>query len=119
MMCDEQTQSNDPSRQPTVAEGTRDCGRIAGRICPPNALNFGNDQFFPWIDISDKGDLNVVFYDRRLDKNSTTGEWPESRAAPNGRPGNYLVWNFGGQCSITTTATVTQSTTDIPAGARQ
>jgi hypothetical protein len=111
--------NDDPSQQPTVAQGTRDCGRIATRTCPPNALSFGNDQWFPWIDISDKGDLNVVFYDRRLDTNSTVGEWPESRAAPNGRPGNYLVWNFGAQCSITSTATVTVGTTSVPAGARQ
>ena len=112
--------NDDPSRAPDVAtEGGRDCGRIVSRVCPATAPNFGNDQFFPWIDISDKGDLNVVFYDRRLDTNSTVGEWPESRAAPNGRPGNYLVWNFGAQCSITTTATVTQASTSIPAGARQ
>jgi len=111
--------NDDPSRQPTIAEGTRDCGRIVGRTCPSTAQNFGNDQFFPWIDISDNGTLNVVFFDRRLDTNSTTGEWPESRAAPNGRPGNYLVWNFGGQCSITTTATVTSTSTSIPSGASQ
>jgi hypothetical protein len=112
--------NDDPSRPPDLAtEGGRDCGRIVGRICPSVAPNFGNDQWFPWIDISNKGDLNVVFYDRRLDTNSTVGEWPTSRAAPNGRPGNYLVWNFGGQCSVTTTATVTATTTTIPAGARQ
>jgi hypothetical protein len=112
--------NDDPSRPPNLAtEGGRDCGRIVGRVCPPTAPNFGNDQWFPWIDISDKGDLNVVFYDRRLDTNSTAGEWPDSRAAPNGRPGNYLVWNFGAQCSVTTTATVTVGTTTIPAGARQ
>jgi hypothetical protein len=112
--------NDDPSRAPDVAtEGGRDCGRIAGRVCPSVAPNFGNDQWFPWIDISSKGDLNVVFYDRRLDTNSTTGEWPDSRAAPNGRPGNYLVWNFGAQCAITTTATVTASSTSIPAAAKQ
>jgi hypothetical protein len=111
--------NNDPSRQATVAEGTRDCGRVAGRTCPPTALNFGNDQWFPWIDVSDGGDLNVAFHDRRLDTSSTAGEWPESRAAPNGRPGNYLVWNFGGQCSITQTATVGEDTNTIPPGARQ
>jgi hypothetical protein len=111
--------NNDPSRQPTIAEGTRDCDRIVGRVCPTTALAFGNDNWWPWIDISDKGDLNVVFHDRRLDTNSTVGEWPDSRAAPNGRPGNYLVWNFGAQCAITTTATVTQTSTSIPAAARQ
>jgi hypothetical protein len=111
--------NDDPSQQPTVLQGTRDCDRIVGRVCPPAALNFGNDQWFPWIDISNKGDLNVVFYDRRLDTASTVGEWPMSRAAPNGRPGNYLVWNFGAQCSITTTGAVTTGTTTIPASARQ
>src|SRR5204863_2111158 len=111
--------NDDPSQQPTIAQGTRDCGRVAGRVCPATAQNFGNDQWFPWIDISNKGDLNVVFYDRRLDTASTTGEWPTSRAAPNGRPGNYLVWSFGAQCSITTTATGTATTTSIPAAASQ
>jgi hypothetical protein len=112
--------NDDPSRAPDVAtEGGRDCGRIVGRVCPTDAPNFGNDQWFPWVDISSKGDLNVVFYDRRLDTNSTAGEWPSSRAAPNGRPGNYLVWNFGAQCSVTTTGTVTTGTTTIPASATQ
>jgi len=112
--------NDDPSRAPDLAtEGGRDCGRIVGRVCPSVAPNFGNDQWFPWIDISSRGDLNVVFYDRRLDTDSTTGEWPSSRAAPNGRPGNYLVWNFGAQCAITTTATVTQTSTSIPAAAKQ
>jgi hypothetical protein len=110
--------NDDPSRPADLAtEGGRDCGRFVGRTCPAAAPNFGADQFFPWIDISDKGDLNVVFYDRRLDTNSTAGEWPQSRAAPNGRPGNYLVWNFGAQCTITTTASVTAATATIPAAA--
>ncbi len=56
-----------------------------------------------------------MFYDRRLDRDSVASEWPTSRQ----RPGNYLTWFFGGQCSITNTATVTQSTTSIPAAARQ
>lgn len=111
--------NDDPSTTPTLAQGGRDCDRIFGRVCPTSAPNFGNDQWFPWIDISDTGDLNIVWSDRRLDTDSTAGEWPTSRAAPNGRPGNYLVWTFGGQCAITTTATVTQSTTTIPAAARQ
>jgi hypothetical protein len=116
--------NNDPSRPPTLAnppagEGGRDCGRIVGRICPASAPNFGNDQWYPWIDVSVKGDLNVGFEDRRLDTSSTTGEWPASRAAPNGRPGNYLVWFFGAQCAVNSTATVTQTTTTIPAGASE
>ena len=111
--------NDDPSRQPTLAEGTRDCGRIVGRVCPSTPVGFGADQFYPWIAISDKGDVNVVWYDRRLDTASTIGEWPASRTFPNGRPGNYLVWNFGAQCQITTTATVTGTTTSIPAAAKQ
>lgn len=116
--------NNDPSRPPTLpnppaGEGGRDCGRIVGRICPSSAPNFGNDQWYPWIDISSKGDINVGFEDRRLDTNSTTGEWPASRAAPNGRPGNYLVWFFGAQCDVDSTATVSGATPTLPAGARE
>jgi hypothetical protein len=64
------------------------------------AGNFGNDQWWPWVDINNFGHLNIVFHDRRLDVGSTAGEWPTSRAAPNGRPGNYLVWTWGAQCHV-------------------
>jgi hypothetical protein len=84
----------------------RDCLRPPGSIgfgtIPPAltqvcAGDFGNDQWWPWVDISDRGDLNIVFNDRRLDLNSTAHEWaPASRQ----RPGNYLVWFWGAQCSI-------------------
>jgi hypothetical protein len=80
--------------------------------------NFGNDQWFPWMDISAGGTIAVGFHDRRLDTNSTRGEWPMSRAAPNGRPGNYLAWFFGAGCEIDSTATVTATSTSIPSGAR-
>ncbi|MEP6977979.1 MAG: sialidase family protein [Thermoleophilia bacterium] len=116
--------NDDPSRAPVLAnppagEGGRDCGRIVGRICPASAPNFGNDNWYPWVDISEKGDLNVGFEDRRLDTSSTAGEWPVSRAAPNGRPGNYLVWFFGAQCGVNSTATVGPTTTTLPAGASE
>jgi hypothetical protein len=75
-------------------------GTGANAFSGPCVGDFGADQWWPWVDISDKGDLNVVFHDRRLDVNSTTGEWPTSRAAPIGRAGNYLVWFWGAQCSI-------------------
>ena len=47
--------------------------------------------------ISSKGDVNVNFYDRRLDIESPAGvgEWPTSKT----RQGNYLLWRFGGICS--------------------
>lgn len=90
--------NDDPSRQPTIAEGTRDCGRIVGRVCPSTALNFGNDQWFPWIDISPSGKLFAVWEDRRLDTTTTASEWPGSRQ----RTGNYLVWFFGGTCQVST-----------------
>jgi len=54
----------------------------------------GKDQWFPWVDISKTGDLNVVFHDRRLDRNSIRIEWLVSRQVP----GNYLAWFFGAQC---------------------
>jgi hypothetical protein len=63
--------------------------------CPATA-NFGNDQWWPWVDINNKGHLNVAFKDRRLDVNSTRHEWPTSRQ----RPGNYLVWTWGAQCTV-------------------
>jgi hypothetical protein len=64
--------------------------------CPATA-DFGNDQWWPWVDINDKGHLNVAFKDRRLDVGSTAHEWPTSRQ----RPGNYLVWTWGAQCTVT------------------
>jgi hypothetical protein len=101
--------NNDPLNLPSdfdrdCSPGDTGCGRT-----------FGNDQWFPWMDISSRGDLNVVFHDRRLDMTSTLSEWPDSRS----RPGNYLGWFWGGVCSITTTATVSPNTNPIPAAARQ
>lgn len=59
-----------------------------------------NDNWFPWVDISPRGDVNVNFYDRRLDTESPigVGEWPTSKT----KQGNYLVWRFGAICSVTT-----------------
>ena len=59
-----------------------------------------NDNWFPWVDISPRGDVNVNFYDRRLDTESPVGvgEWPTSKT----RQGNYLVWRFGAVCTVTT-----------------
>jgi hypothetical protein len=62
--------------------------------------DFGNDQWWPWADISPKGHLNVTFNDRRLDEDSVAHEWPTSRQ----RPGNYLVWRWGANCQITVSA---------------
>jgi hypothetical protein len=56
-----------------------------------------NDNWWPWVEIGDRGDLVVPFYDRRLDRDSVEHEWPSSRQ----EPGNYLVWRFGGVCSVT------------------
>jgi hypothetical protein len=79
------------------APANRDCGRAGQPACPAG-VNTGNDNWWPWIDVNDKGDLNVVFKDRRLDTDSTASEWPTSRA----RPGNYLVWTWGAQCTAGT-----------------
>jgi hypothetical protein len=97
-----------------LGDTLRDCGRfledpeedLIGFLfgTPERALeclgNFGNDQWWPWVDINNFGHLNIVFHDRRLDGASTAHEWPTSRAAPNGRPGNYLVWTWGAQCHV-------------------
>jgi hypothetical protein len=95
--------NNDDSDAPA----NRDCGRDLdgpGPLppeppCPPTTLESatGNDQWWPWIDISDRGDLNVKLLDRRLDTNSVAHEWPTSRQ----RPGNYLVWTWAAQCRVT------------------
>lgn len=85
----------------------RDCGRtpgfpflvVGGRIAQPPpecAGDFGNDQWWPWVDIGQQGELNIAFKDRRLDTNSVAHEWPSSRQ----RPGNYLVWTWGAQCQV-------------------
>jgi hypothetical protein len=90
----------------SVAPPDRDCGRVDG-LLPTLALvtaqcvagaNYGNDQWFPWVDISEDGDVNVVFHDRRLDTDSTASEWPGSRQ----RAGNYLGWFWGGVCRVST-----------------
>ena len=78
----------------------RDCGRSGNPACPAPSLEnaTGNDQFWPWVDINKAGDLNIVFKDRRLDRDSVAHEWPTSRA----RPGNYLVWTWGANCRVRT-----------------
>jgi hypothetical protein len=83
--------NNDPSTPPA----DRDCDFPDEPVCPPG-VNTGNDQWWPWVDINNKGHLNVAFKDRRLDVASTAHEWPTSRQ----RPGNYLVWTWGAQCTV-------------------
>lgn len=115
--------NNDPSTTPA----NRDCGRgvdtIVGNSANCPEQNYGADQWFPWVTIDTKGNLNVTFFDRRLDTSSPVGSgaWPTSKT----EVGNYLVWYWGASCQITKTATVsladplTQSSTNIPAGASQ
>jgi hypothetical protein len=85
----------------SVAPPDRDCGRDPQSITGDpsrcgGAADYGNDQWFPWVDINEKGHLNVVFHDRRLDRNSEDSEWPDSRQ----RRGNYLAWFWGAQCQV-------------------
>jgi hypothetical protein len=80
---------------------SRDCGRPTGTVgtfASSQACrgDFGNDQWWPWVDIGPGGELNVAFKDRRLDTNSVASEWPTSRQ----RNGNYLVWTWGAQCEV-------------------
>ena len=51
-----------------------------------SAPNTGNDQFWPWIDVNDKGHINIALNDRRLDTDSVAIEWPTSRARPGQLP---------------------------------
>jgi hypothetical protein len=85
--------NNDSSTSPA----NRDCGRSGNPACPANT-HTGNDQFWPWIDANEQGDVSIVWKDRRLDTDSMAHEWPTSRA----RPGNYLVWTWGGNCRMRT-----------------
>jgi len=108
--------NNDLSQAPA----NRDCGRNTSSIvgdasqCPQQGT--GADQFFPFVSISQRGVLNVTFHDRRLDTSPAgVGAWPTSKTAP----GNYLVWYWGAQCKVTSTATVGPTSTSIPAAARQ
>jgi hypothetical protein len=124
--------NNDRSEAPTAAnangdpafvrQGGRDCGRnngtISGRQAGCAEHNFGADQFFPWVTIDTRGNLNVTFHDRRLDTDSPAGAgaWPTSKT----EVGNYLVWYWGATCKITSTSTVSQATTGpVPAAASQ
>jgi hypothetical protein len=91
--------NDDPSASPA----NRDCGRNPPGPEPmqppcPTTVHTGNDQWWPWADINEAGDLNVTFKDRRLDTASVAHEWPTSRQ----RPGNYLVWTWGGNCIVRT-----------------
>jgi hypothetical protein len=92
--------NNDSSNLGAVS---RDCTLPRPPPAPPRPTdnpaclgNFGNDQWWPWADINEKGHLNVVMSDRRLDTDSVTSEWPTSRQ----RAGNYLVWFWGAQCTV-------------------
>jgi hypothetical protein len=84
--------NDDRSEQPP----NRNCGRGGQPPCPAGTPDFGNDNWWPWIDISDHGDLNAEMKDRRLDTDSVDHEWPASRQ----RPGNYLVWTWAAQCRV-------------------
>jgi hypothetical protein len=83
--------NDDPSTQPA----NRACPATGTGACPAD-VHTGNDQFFPWLDMGDDGDIQVVWQDRRLDRDSTASEWPTSRT----RPGNYLLWFWGGRCEV-------------------
>lgn len=104
------TRVNDDRSKPP---DDRDCGRSGDDQCPPGAPDYGNDQWWPWVDVGSEGQLNVAFHDRRLDRNSRKHEWPTSRE----RPGNYLVWTWGAQCQVTRTQRV-GGPGEIPPGAR-
>jgi hypothetical protein len=94
--------NDDPSSSPA----NRNCSR-AGRPPCPTDVNTGNDQWFPWLDISWQGWLHGTWQDRRLDTTSPigVGEWPTSKT----RVGNYLAWYWGGRCRVTQTGPVDQS----------
>ena len=60
-----------------------------------NNDNTNTDQWFPWIDISSSGEINVVFYDSRVDPvNNNLSEVYIARSIDGGNTfGNYDVSN--------------------------
>jgi hypothetical protein len=113
--------NNDHSVPPTDAQGGRDCARPDGALPRLSSLagctiaDYGNDQFYPWVDVNRNGEVAVTFFDRRLDTNSTRAEWPTSRQ----RPGNYISWYWGATCTITSTGTPPATGDTVPAGLKQ
>jgi hypothetical protein len=98
--------NNDPSVEPAnrecqVPDTDPETHLPPSGPCPED-VHTGNDNYYPWVDVSLKGDVDVGFYDRRLDTVSTLTEWPMSRS----RTGNYLAWYWAAACSITATAEV-------------
>lgn len=93
------TRVNDDA-SPTPRNFDRDCGRdpnnITGDPAKCKVRPSGNDQWFPWVDINATGDVNVVFQDRRTDRDSMKSEWPTSRTMK----GNYLSMFWGGICRV-------------------
>ena len=89
------------------------------RNCAPGSAgclgDFGNDQWFPWMDVNGHGVLAFGFHDRRLDQNTTASAWPSSRQ----RPGNYLAWFWGAGCRVTQTATPPPTGDQVPPSLRQ
>jgi hypothetical protein len=88
----------------SVPPPNRDCGRVpgslpSGDVVTPcgGVIDYGNDQWWPWVDIGKDGELNITFHDRRLDTNSVAHEWGSPSRS---RPGNYLVWQWGAQCRV-------------------
>ena len=81
--------------------------RPSGSASVPADVHTGNDQWFPWLDISWRGWMHGTWQDRRLDTTSPVGvgEWPTSKT----RQGNYIAWYWGGRCRTTQTGPVDQS----------
>ena len=94
--------NDDPSSNPA----NRNCG-FGGRPPCPAGVHTGNDQWYPWLDISGAGWLHGSWQDRRLDTTSPVGvgEWPTSKT----REGNYLAWYWGGRCRVTQTGPVDEA----------
>ena len=112
--------NDDASTQPA----NRNCSRSGQPACPAG-VHTGNDQFYPWMAMSDKGDIVLAWQDRRLDTTSTDSEWPTSRQ----RTGNYLLWFWGAHCRVknadstectaSSAGTITQPTAPVDPGNEQ
>ena len=82
----------DETRARALATAVATPGRSPGTQSGCLEHNFGADQFFPWVTIDTKGNLNVTFHDRRNDTDSPVGRgpWPTSKTEVGQLPGLVL-----------------------------
>ncbi len=78
--------AGEPRLRPESRWARNRSSRRARRAC-----NTGNDQFWPWIDVNERGHMTIVMKDRRLDADSIA-----QRVADQSRTGRGTTWSGRG-----------------------